>query len=72
MWVFFPAYGGGGEEFDFKFISAWQTLEDQGADYDQYNESGWMKAEELFTGKVDCDSSRVYLGTNRRRAADNE
>jgi hypothetical protein len=72
MWVFFPAYGGGGEEFDFKFISAWQNLEDQGVDYDQYNESGWKKAEELFAGKVDCDSSRVYLGTNRRRAADND
>jgi hypothetical protein len=48
MWVFFPAYGGGGEEFDFKFIAAWQNLEDQGVDYDQYSESGWMKAEELF------------------------
>jgi hypothetical protein len=72
MWVFFPAYGGGGEEFDFKFIAAWQNLEDQGADYDQYSESGWMKGEELFAGKVDCDSSRVYLGTNRRRAAENE
>ena len=72
MWVFFPAYGGGGEDFDFKFVAAWQNLEDQGADYDQHNESGWMKAEELFAGKVDCDSSRVYLGTTRRRAADNE
>lgn len=72
MWVFFPAYGGGGEEFDFKFITAWQNLEDQGADYDQYSESGWMKANELFAGKLDCDSSRVYLGTNRRRAADSK
>jgi hypothetical protein len=72
MWVFFPAYGGGSEDFDFKFISAWQNLEDQGADYDQYAESGWVKGDELFAGKLDCDSSRVYLGTNRRRAADND
>jgi hypothetical protein len=49
-----------------------RNLEDQGVDYDQYSESGWMKAEELFTGKVDCDSSRVYLGTNRRRATDKD
>ncbi len=72
MWVFFPAYGGGGEDFDFKYIQAWQNLEDQGADYDQYNESGWQKANELFADKVDCDSSRVYLATNRRTAADDE
>jgi hypothetical protein len=68
MWVLFPAYGGGGEEFDFKFVASWQNLEEQGADYDQYNESGWKKGEELFAGKVDCDSSRVYLTTNRRMA----
>jgi hypothetical protein len=55
-------------------VRAWLdvNLEDQGVDYDQYSESGWMKAEELFTGKVDCDSSRVYLGTNRRRATDKD
>jgi hypothetical protein len=69
MWVLFPAYGGGGEAFDFKFVASWQNLEEQGADYDQYNESGWKKGDELFQGKVDCDSSRVYLATNRRMAA---
>lgn len=68
MWVLFPAYGGGGEDFDFKFVAAWQNLEEQGKDYDQYNESGWEKGNELFQGKVDCDSSRVYLATNHRMA----
>lgn len=68
MWVLFPAYGGGGEAFDFKFVAAWQNLAEQGADYDQYNESGWKKGNELFQGKVSCDSSRVYLATNRRMA----
>ncbi|HSG58801.1 MAG TPA: hypothetical protein VLA06_04665 [Woeseiaceae bacterium] len=66
MWVFMPAYGGGGEEFDFKVVAAWQNLEDQGTDYDQYSKEGWKKARELFTGKASCDSSRVYLATNRR------
>lgn len=68
MWVLFPAYGGGGEAFDFKFVASWQNLAEQGADYDQYNESGWKKGNELFRGKVSCDSSRVYLATNRRMA----
>lgn len=68
MWVLFPAYGGGAEDFDFKFVAAWQNLEEQGADYDEYNESGWKKGNELFQGKVSCDSSRVYHATNRRMA----
>ena len=68
MWVLFPAYGGGGEAFDFKFVASWQNLAEQGADYDQYNESGWEKGNELFRGKLSCDSSRVYIATNRRMA----
>jgi hypothetical protein len=72
MWVFFAAYGGGGEEFDFKWVTAHQNLEDMGADWDQYSESGWQKANELFAGKLRCDSSRTYLATNRRMAKDDE
>jgi hypothetical protein len=72
MWVFFAAYGGGGEEFDFKWVTAHQNLEDLGADWDQYSESGWQKGNELFAGKVDCDSSRTYLTTNRRVAEDDD
>ena len=70
MWVFFPSYGGGGEQFDFKWVTAHQNLEDMGADWDQFSESGWKKAGELFAGKLECDSSRSYLATNRRMAAD--
>lgn len=72
MWVFFPAYGGGGEEFDFKFVAAWQNLEDQGADYDEYGKTGYKKANELFAGKLNCDSSRVYVAKNVRMAADDD
>lgn len=69
MWIMFPAYGGGDEDFDFKWVSGYRTLEEQGKDWDQYAEAGWAKAGELFGGKLECDSSRVYLATNRRRAA---
>ncbi len=72
MWVFFPSFGGGGEEFDFKWVTAHQNLEDMGADWDQFSESGWEKANELFRGKLDCDSSRTYLATNRRMAAEDD
>ncbi|MEJ2129509.1 MAG: hypothetical protein P8X81_11770 [Woeseiaceae bacterium] len=72
MWVFFPSYGGGGEEFDFKWVTAHQNLENMGADWDQFSESGWEKARELFAGKLQCDSSRSYLATNRRMAAQDD
>lgn len=72
MWVFFPSFGGGGEEFDFKWVDAFQNLEDMGADWDHMNESGWKKANELFAGKLSCDSSRTYLATNRRMAEDDD
>jgi len=72
MWVLFPAYGGGDEDFDFKFIGAWQNLEDQGADWDQYSASGRIKARELFAGKVSCNASRVYLAKNRRMASSDD
>lgn len=72
MWVFFPSFGGGGEEFDFKWVTAHQNLENLGADWDQMNESGWQKANELFAGKLDCDSSRSYLATSRRMAEETE
>jgi len=72
MWVFFPAYGGGGEDFDFKWVTAHQNLEDMGADWDQFSESGWQKANELFPNTVQCDSNRTYLATNRRMAKDGD
>ena len=68
-WVFFPAYGGGGEEFDFKYVAGYRNHEAQGIDYDSWDAD---KNEELFDGVLDCDSSRVYNATNRRRAVEAE
>jgi hypothetical protein len=62
-WAFFPVYGGGGEEFDFKFVASHGNLAEQGADFDSYDSD---KARELFAGNVSCDSSRVYMAQNRR------
>ena len=64
-WVLFPVYGGGGEEFDFKYVTAYQNHEAMGADWDSYDVK---LAGELFDGVVDCDSSRIYDAKNRRRA----
>lgn len=68
MWVFFPAMGGGGEEFDFKWVSAHDNMEEHGKDRDLYSKNGQEKAEELFAGKLVCNSSRVYIATSLRNA----
>ena len=49
-----------------------REIADQGADYDQINEGGWEKVNELFPGTVNCDSSRVYIATNVRMAEDDD
>jgi len=43
-----------------------------GADWDQFSQSGWEKAGELSAGKLQCDSSRSYLATNRSMAAQDD
>lgn len=70
MWALMPSMGGGGEAFDFKWVTAYQNLESLGSDLDQNRMGGSDKGRELFTGKVSCDSSRVYAFTNKRRAED--
>jgi hypothetical protein len=67
-WAFFPAYGGGGEEFDMKMVSAWDSHADRGKDYDLYaNGGGYQKRYEIMGNMLSCDSSRVYDGVVRRR-----
>ena len=66
IWAFFPVYGGGGEEFDFKYVVSHGNYSEQGADFDNYDPA---KAREIFPdGLLDCDSSRSYIATNRRMA----
>jgi hypothetical protein len=72
IWTFMPGFGGGAEEYDFKYAASWQNLEEMGSDWDQQIGAGWKKGAELFAGKVECDSSRVYLSTTQRRAAPSE
>jgi hypothetical protein len=69
-WVLMPSMGGGGEDFDFKWVRAYQNLENLGKDLDQNRMGGSEKGRELFAGKVSCDSSRVYTFTNQRQAED--
>ena len=67
IWHWYPVYGGGGEEFDFKWISAYKDLADLGADYERYgNGRGFVTRRNLLSHLVSCDSSRAYLAESQR------
>jgi len=63
----YPAYGGGGEKFDFKWLEAHENLAALGKDYDSYGTGGgWSVYSELFKDLIECDAARAYLAKNRR------
>ncbi|MGI9323715.1 MAG: hypothetical protein ACR2PZ_00740 [Pseudomonadales bacterium] len=63
----YPQYGGGGETFDFKWMTAHASLADLGADYEVIgNGRGFETRGRLLNHLVDCDSARAYLAENRR------
>lgn len=67
IWHWYPVYGGGGEEFDFKWLQAYENLADLGADYDRYGTGGGFATRGRLLGHlIDCDSSRAYLAESRR------
>ncbi len=67
IWHWYPVYGGGGEEFDFKWLQAHANLADLGADYDRYGTGGGFRTRgTLLNHLIDCDSSRAYLAQSRR------
>jgi hypothetical protein len=66
MWVMWPALGLGDVDFNFKFVTSYRSYESLGMDYDQYGSEGYEKADELFTGVLDCDSARSYNAVQRR------
>jgi len=69
IWHWWPAYGGGGEEYSFKWLEAFDNLADLGADYDHYgNGGGYVTNGRLFGHLIDCDSNRAYLAKSRRWA----
>lgn len=67
IWNWYPAYGGGGDNFDFKLLQAHASLESLGADYERYtNGRGFVTRGRLLGHLVDCDTSRAYLAKSRR------
>lgn len=65
MWALFPVHGGGGEEYDFKFVTGYASLEEEGNDFDAYDPD--VARETFPMGLLSCDASRVYVAQSIRR-----
>jgi len=67
IWHWYPAYGGGSEEFSFKSIRAYKNFTDLGADYEIYgNGGGYVTNGRLLGHLISCDSNRAYVAQSRR------
>lgn len=68
-WHWFPVFGGGDADFDYKLVSAYPTFAAIGADFEHLANGGGRKvAQETFGDLGDCDDARVYVSNNRRIA----
>ncbi len=68
-WHWFPTYGGGDSDFDYKVVFAYSNFTDFGADFEHGANGGGREAgQENFANIDDCDDARIYLATSRRAA----
>ncbi len=65
----FPVYGGGDAEYDYKVVNAYENYTELGADWERFSNGGGREAStEIFGDIDDCDDARVYVATSRRAA----
>jgi hypothetical protein len=68
-WHWFPTYGGGDAEFDYKVVFAYPNFAELGADFERSANGGGREVSEETFGDIDeCDDPRVYVIKNRRMA----
>ena len=68
--VLFPLAGLGNEDdYTFKLVTGFNSMEAFGKGVDMYTGGGFMRAEQLFSRLLDCNSPRVYSLERVRLAA---
>ncbi len=68
-WHWFPQYGGGDQDFDYKIVSAYADFTELGKDWEHgANGGGREKSQGLFAELDSCNDARVYIATSRRAA----
>lgn len=68
-WHWFPSFGGGDSEFDYKVVFGYTDYIELGKDFERFANGGGRKASrELFADIDECDDPRVYIATSVRAA----
>jgi hypothetical protein len=63
----FPVFGGGDAEFDYKVVFSFPDFLALGADWERNaNGGGREMSRDIFDDIDDCDDARVYIAQNRR------
>jgi hypothetical protein len=69
VWHWFPTFGGGDQDFDYKLIYAYANLKDMGADWEmRANDGGSAESRDIFGDLDECNDARVYIARNVRAA----
>jgi hypothetical protein len=65
----FPSFGGGDAEFDYKVVFAYPNYTELGADFERFANGGGRKESREIFGDIDeCDDPRVYIAELQRAA----
>lgn len=68
-WHWFPMFGGGDADFDYKLVTAYSNFAEIGADFERFANGGGREVSRETFGEIDeCDDARVYVLQNRRMA----
>jgi hypothetical protein len=63
--LWFPVYGGGGAEFDFKQVHVYNDYQHLGDSFQWVvDNQAYQVDQDMTDGLVSCDEARVYIGNN--------
>jgi hypothetical protein len=69
MWHWYPDFGGGDQDFDYKIVYAYPDFQELGVDWEMVaNGGGRAKSDSIFGDLDECDDARVYVARSIRAA----
>ena len=72
-WVMWPIWGEAQDaDYGFKFVGSAPSYTALGANFQLMADGHWRKNEEIWSGLLDCDNTRVYSGYGVRQMSDDD
>ena len=69
IWHWFPRFGGGDQDFNYKVVNGYANYTELGKDMERRMNGGDFGVSRGIFGDIDeCDDARVYVATGRRSA----